>query len=1160
MTENVLTDQEAPFERGDVLNRPLTSLLVLNWENVAWLLLLIVAAVARFYDVGVRVMSHDESLHALYSYYLYDAGNYDHNPMMHGPLLFHMNAFMYFLFGVTDATARIVPALFGMGAIWMARLYRPYIGRTGALIAGVLIAVSPSLLFHSRYIRNDIYIAFFTMLWIYGAFRYLDTRQFRYLVTMILGMAFGFVAKENHFMTGAIIGAFFASLALWQSISERVFIVIAPMIFGAGGWYFFHVRDQDSVALLILGVAGLATVALAVYFLLGNGWSKLRRNSAADLAIVMVTMIMPFASPFPYVLMGWEQPDWQSASTITNDIKLKYGVLVLGLTLAAAAISFFWFGMRRSASNTDEENVEAAGLLDFWGWGQLMLLFWTIEVLFFTTFLTNTMNGLATGIVGSLGYWIAQQEVARGGQPPYYYLMLGSLYEFLPMILSGVGGVVLLYWLFRKPTWDPTPTADLPVDVPRVLADEHQDKLLDEAADWNRYARYLRANRAYFVVFCLWWVIGSWAAYTVAGEKMPWLMVHMALPMCVLGGWYTGRLLWRIDWQKAQAQRDLWLIGASPALIVTLVQVLRSTPNGERSLAELGVATQWILGLIILAGLLYLCWRGMQRIGWRSGLRLMATGLVALLFLLTVRFSYMLNYINYDMATEYLVYAHGGPDIKTALAEIDKISERTVGGRNIEVAYDDDSSWPLSWYMRLYPNNRFYGANPNSDNMKAPVIIVGSKNFDAVRPYVSRDYVKRTYRQVWWPDQGYFFLTWDRFWSTITDRTKMENIFQIVFYRRYRDDADPSKWRDLTQWPQRHEFEMWVRRDIAAEIWDLGVAPVTEDPNSIYAQARAKEISLTASSVYNTVYGDKALLRPRAVAVGQDGTRAIADSGNNRVVILDAAGNFVTAFGSRCYLAEGESSGCVDPDGDGPLQMGDGQFAQYGADSDGMWGIAMAANGEIFVADTWNGRIQVFDSQGQFLRKWGYFNTTNSELGDPLSMFGPRGIALDLQGNLLVADTGNKRILHFTTTGEALNQVGGGGVVGGRFEEPVGVGVDPRDGSVFVADAWNRRIQKLAPDLSFVAEYAVPGWESQEIFHKPYVAVAPNGDIYASDPQMYRIYVYAADGALKAAFGNYGADMTQIGLPTGLAIDATSNSILVADADNNRVMVFPLLP
>ncbi|MEZ4658205.1 MAG: hypothetical protein R2911_11590 [Caldilineaceae bacterium] len=514
------------------------------------------------------------------------------------------------------------------------------------------------------------------------------------------------------------------------------------------------------------------------------------------------------------------------------------------------------------ADESEEDATAASGLLDFLGWGQLMLLFWIVEILFFTTFLTNTMNGLATGIVGSLGYWIAQQEVARGGQPPYYYLMLGGLYEFLPMLLSGVGGAVVLYWLFRKPSWDPTPAADLPADVPRVQADNNKEKLPEEAADWDRYARHLRSNRAYFAVFGLWWVIGSWAAYTVAGEKMPWLMVHMALPMCVFGGWYVGRLLWNIDWQAARARRGLWLIGAAPALIVTLVQVLRSTPNGERSLAELGVATQWILGLIILAGLLYLCWRWMQGIGWQAGLRLMATGLIALLFLLTVRFSYMLNYINYDMATEYLVYAHGGPDIKTALAEIDKISERTVGGRNIEVAYDDDSSWPLSWYMRLYPNNRFYGASPNSDNMKAPVIIVGSKNFEAVRPYVSRDYVKRTYRQVWWPDQGYFFLTWDRFWSTLTDRTKMEKIFQIVFYRRYRDDADPNKWRDLTQWPQRHEFEMWVRRDIAAEIWDLGVAPVTEDPNSIYAQARAKEVTLTASTVYNAVYGDKALLRP----------------------------------------------------------------------------------------------------------------------------------------------------------------------------------------------------------------------------------------------------------------------------------------------------------
>lgn len=85
-------------------------------------------------------------------------------------------------------------------------------------------------------------------------------------------------------------------------------------------------------------------------------------------------------------------------------------------------------------------------------------------------------------------------------------------------------------------------------------------------------------------------------------------------------------------------------------------------------------------------------------------MRLLAVGLTAVLLLLTVRTTFMLNYINYDMATEFLVYAHAGPDVKRALAEIDLISQRTVGDRNIVVAYDNESSWPLSRYMREYPN------------------------------------------------------------------------------------------------------------------------------------------------------------------------------------------------------------------------------------------------------------------------------------------------------------------------------------------------------------------------------------------------------------------------------------------------------------------------
>ncbi|MCB0129914.1 MAG: NHL repeat-containing protein, partial [Caldilineaceae bacterium] len=458
------------------------------------------------------------------------------------------------------------------------------------------------------------------------------------------------------------------------------------------------------------------------------------------------------------------------------------------------------------------------------------------------------------------------------------------------------------------------------------------------------------------------------------------------------------------------------------------------------------------------------------------------------------------------------------------------------------------------WYMRQYPNARFYGANPTSDSMSAPVIIVGSANYDKVAPYVARDYVKRTYRQVWWPDQSYFNQTPLSMWRTFTNPDKLKEIFQIVFYRRYPDSDGIDGYRDLTKWPNRHEFEMWVRRDIAADIWDLGVTPTLAGGTSNEALARANEIDLYANVIFNDLYDGLSLNAPRTLDMGVDGSRYIADSGNHRIVVLDPQGALMQTIGSYCNLAEGAASGCVDPDGSGPLELGDGQFFEP-------WGVAVDQTGTLYVADTWNGRIQTFDSNGEFKGKWGFFNTTNGELGDANALFGPRGIAVDRDGNVLVADTGNKRILHYTPDGQLITQIGGGGVIAGHFEEPTDVAVDPTDGSIFVADAWNRRIQKFAPDLTFMAEWAVPSWESQDRFDKPYLAVDNNGSVYASDPAMFRVFVFNSAGEITASIGNYGTEANHFVRPTGLALDQQTNELLVADADNNRIMQFPpILP
>ena len=93
--------------RSSWLDRPVLTLLNFNWETLIFTAILILGFFTRFYDLEPRVMSHDENSHVYYSWRLYEGDGYQHTPLTHGPFLFHITAFSYFLFGDTDTTARI---------------------------------------------------------------------------------------------------------------------------------------------------------------------------------------------------------------------------------------------------------------------------------------------------------------------------------------------------------------------------------------------------------------------------------------------------------------------------------------------------------------------------------------------------------------------------------------------------------------------------------------------------------------------------------------------------------------------------------------------------------------------------------------------------------------------------------------------------------------------------------------------------------------------------------------------------------------------------------------------------------------------------------------------------------------------------------------------
>ena len=108
-------------------------------------------------------------------------------------------------------------------------------------------------------------------------------------------------------------------------------------------------------------------------------------------------------------------------------------------------------------------------------------------------------------------------------------------------------------------------------------------------------------------------------------------------------------------------------------------------------------------------------------------------------------------------------------------------------------------------------------------------------------------------------------------------------------------------------------------------------------------------------------------------------------------------------------------------------------------------GIAVDAAGNVYVADSYNNRIQKFDSSGKFLLAWGSYGEEESQFDEP------RGIAVDAAGNVYVADAYNNRIQKFNSSGNFLLAWGSYGEENGQFDTPAGIAVDAA-GNVYAAD------------------------------------------------------------------------------------------------------------
>ena len=191
---------------------------LLLWETVAYSTLLVFAGAMRLWDLGQRAVHHDESLHSFYSWQLAEGQGFRHDPLMHGPLQFEANAAIFFIFGDSDYTSRLLYAIAGTTLVALPMFFRSRLGRLGALFTSVMLAFSPALLYFSRFARNDVLMAAWVLGLVICMWRYIDEGKHRYVYIAAALLALAFASKETSYLITALLGLFLTLWVLYRNV------------------------------------------------------------------------------------------------------------------------------------------------------------------------------------------------------------------------------------------------------------------------------------------------------------------------------------------------------------------------------------------------------------------------------------------------------------------------------------------------------------------------------------------------------------------------------------------------------------------------------------------------------------------------------------------------------------------------------------------------------------------------------------------------------------------------------------------------------------------------------------------------------------------------------------------------------------------------------
>lgn len=258
--------------------------------------------------------------------------------------------------------------------------------------------------------------------------------------------------------------------------------------------------------------------------------------------------------------------------------------------------------------------------------------------------------------------------------------------------------------------------------------------------------------------------------------------------------------------------------------------------------------------------------------------------------------------------------------------------------------------------------------------------------------------------------------------------------------------------------------------------------------------------------------GNGRMKRPINVTIDKDGTKYVTDTGRDQVLVFDRDDKFVQAFGAE------------------------GEFRP----------VDTAIAGErLYVADIRHHQIHVLDKKsGKTLYKFGKAGSSVGEL------FHPTNLAIGPQGDVFVVETSNYRVQRFTADGKPLRTYGEAGTAPGRFTRPKGIAID-RDGRLYIGDSAFENVQIFDPDGKLLLYFGQPGERAEGLNLPAGVAVDyENVALFKryADPRFaieYLVFVVSQFGPNKVDVFGYGR-MQGMSYPAQPALPGTTDSSIAA--------------